>query len=121
MLAFLYPLALVVTFTLLSAFCDAVSFTHAARVWQGNKVVWHEMLYSAGAIMTGTVLYWAAVRYINQVGIFSPELQTLLWFGAAAVGVAVLNGHAFHWKPIDQIVAAGVLIGIGWLLCRVER
>jgi hypothetical protein len=120
MLASIYPLVLVVTFTLLSAFCDALSFTHAARVWQGNMVVWREVLYSAGAIMTGTTLYWIAVRYLNQAGIVSAELQTLLWFGAAAVGVAALNGHAFHWKPVDQVVAVGVLIGIGWLLCRAE-
>jgi hypothetical protein len=118
MLVSIYSLVFVVTFTLLSAFCDAVSFTHAARVWQGNRIVWREVLYSTGAIIIGSAFYYLAVRYISQAGIVSAEIQTLLWFTAVAIGVATLNGQAFNWQPVDQVVALGVLLGIGWLLIR---
>ncbi|MEJ7653015.1 MAG: hypothetical protein WKH64_06565 [Chloroflexia bacterium] len=57
-----------------------------------------------------------AVRYLSEAGIVSAELQTLLWFGVTLAGVALLGGEIASWRRIDQLVALGVMLGIGWLL-----
>jgi divalent metal cation (Fe/Co/Zn/Cd) transporter len=48
-------------------------------------------------------------------------VQTLFWFSATIVGVALLSGRILEWPRVDQLVAAGVLAGIGWLVYRGAR
>ena len=47
-----------------------------------------------------------------------PEMQTLIWFSVTIIGVAVLGGRFSQWCLLDQIVAANVLISLGWLVMR---
>jgi hypothetical protein len=35
------------------------------------------------------------------------------------IGIAALSGRLSRWQTVDQVVAAGVLLGVGWLLLRV--
>jgi hypothetical protein len=118
MLALTPPIILVVMLTLLSAFCDSLGLMYASRVWQENTLRWNELRLSAAGFSAGVMFYWLAVRYLNQTGIVAPELQAVLWFGTAAIGVAILSGQFLSWPRLDQAVALAVLLGIGWLLWR---
>ncbi len=109
---------LITVFTVASGVFDSLAFTYSASVWQGGRLIWSELAKSASCFFMGITMYWGAVRYLSQAGIDTPELQTLLWFGITIAGVAVLSGRFLHWQRLDQIIAASVLVGLGWLLCR---
>ena len=123
------PLALVMTgtvlligmFTLLSALGDAEGFVHASKVWQDGRFVWSEAVKSALGFQFGVVMYWLALWKLTSIGIVQVELQTLFWFVATIVGVALISGRILRWPAIDQVVAVGVLVGVGWLLSRAGR
>jgi hypothetical protein len=114
----MWPVVLIVTFILLSGLGDAQGFIHSSRIWQGGRFVWAEALKSVLAFLFGIFMFWMALRYLGQFGIVSAEIQTLFWFGVTLVGVAVLSGRFVRWERPDQLVAVGVLAGIGWLLVR---
>jgi hypothetical protein len=46
------------------------------------------------------------------------EAQTLVWFAATIIGVAILSGQFLRWQLLDQSIAVVVLAGIAWLLAR---
>lgn len=112
------PLALVVLFTLFSGFGDAQGFIHAGRVWQGNHFVWLEAVKSALGFQLGTFMLWLALRYLGRFGVFSTEVQTLLWFAVTMVGVAALSGKFAQWQRLDQLMGVALMAGVGWLLVR---
>ena len=109
---------LITAFTVTSALFDALAFSHSARMWQGGRLIWSEAAKSGSCFMIGMSMYWGAVRYLSEAGIDVPELQTLLWFSITIAGVAVLSGRVLDWQRLDQIVAAAVFLGLGWLLAR---
>ena len=109
---------LILGITILSGVADSQGFLHAAKIWRDGKLVPEELIKSALGFTVGIILYWLAIRFLQQVGVFSAETQTILWFGITLMGVAVLSGRFFRWPAIDQIVAVLVLAGIGWLLLR---
>src|SRR5689334_10050836 len=111
-------LLLILGVTVLSGFGDSQGFLHAAKIWHDDQLVWNELAKSALGFTFGIVLYWIAIRFLQQFGIFSAETQTILWFGITLLGVAMFSGKFFRWPRIDQIVALAVLAGIGWLLLR---
>ena len=112
-------LALVITgFTIASGVFDALAFTHSARMWQGERLVWGEAVKAAGSFAIGITMYWGAVRYLSQAGIVTAEMQTLLWFGVTILGVAMLGGRFFHWQLLEQVVALNALLSLGWLVSR---
>jgi hypothetical protein len=104
--------------TLASGLGDAQGFIHAARMWQDGRLVWRELLASALGFGVGIGSYWISVRDLVRAGVVSAEIQTLIWFGVTIVGVAVVNGRFRAWPAGDQAVAAGVLLGLGWLVLR---
>ena len=70
-------------------------------------------------------MLWILVRHSSQAKtlnflqdfrIFSPEIQTLAWFTATIIGVALFSGKFLHWHVIDQIVGIAVLCGVVFLL-----
>ena len=111
-------LGTVLAVTLLAGVADAQGFIHAARIWQDGKLILGELWKSALGFFFGITMYWLSLRYMKGLGIVTPEIQTLIWFGVTIVGVAVVSGKVLRWPLIEQAVAAGVLLGIGWLLFR---
>lgn len=111
-------IALIVLFILLSGIGDAVGFVHSGRVWRQGQFVWQEALKAALGFQLGAFAFWMALRYLHQLGVLAAETQTVLWFGATIVGVALMSGRFAGWHIADQLVAVGVLLGIGWLLFR---
>ena len=112
------PVLLVLVLTIFSGVADSQGFIHAARIWEGTRPLWGEVAGSALGFAGGAVCYWLALRYLNELGVVAPEIQTLLWFAVTIVGVAVYSGRFLQWPLPDQVVALGVLAGIGWLVLR---
>ena len=104
--------------TLACGAADALGFVHAARVWQTGQFVWREALYSAACFQFGVAMYWIALRTLSAWGVVATEAQTLVWFAATIIGVAILSGQFLRWQALDQSVALAVLAGIAWLLAR---
>jgi hypothetical protein len=111
-------LLLIIGLTLLSGVGDSQGFIHAAKMWQGGKLVVSEFGKSALGFSIGIGTYWLAVKYLNALGVLSPEKQTLVWFGITIVGVALISGKFLRWQTVDQLIAIVVLFGISWLLFR---
>ena len=108
----------IVALTLLSGYTDSLGFVHSARVWANGEFVWGEAARSGLGYALGSVTYWWAIKYLNEFGIVSPEIQTLGWFVVTIAGVALLSGDFFHWPLADRGVALGILLGLGWLVVR---
>jgi len=109
---------LIVTFTIASGVFDALGLTFAAQVWKGSRLNWVIAAKSAGSFMIGVAMYWGAVRFLNEAGIVTAEIQSLLWLSVTIAGVAVLGGRFFSWPILDQIIAINLLASLGWLIWR---
>ncbi|GAC1349586.1 MAG: hypothetical protein NVSMB27_24110 [Ktedonobacteraceae bacterium] len=109
---------LLIMFTIISGLADAQGFVHASNIWQSGKPIWPEIMKSALGFGIGMVAYWFCVRFLQDFRIISPEIQTLGWFTATIIGVALFSGKFLHWHIVDQSVGIAVLCGVAWLLFR---
>ena len=109
---------IIIVVTILSGLADAQGSIHASRIWQNGQLVVGELAQAAGFFAVGIGMYFVAIRFMQQVGIVSPEIQTTIWFGFMIVGVALFNRAFFQWNTLDQIVALVVIGGILWLSIR---
>jgi len=109
---------LIVILSLISGWVDAQGFVHSSRIWVEGRPIWAEALKAGLAFGFGIMIYWLVIRFLNQAGVQSPEMQSILWFSVTIIGVALISREFFKWQRVDQIVAVFVLGGIGWLLFR---
>jgi len=109
---------LIIVLTLLSGLADAQGFIRASNTWMNGKIIWEEGLKSLLGFGVGALCYILAAKYLKQAGTVSAEIQTLIWFIVAIVGVAVISGKFLHWQLPDQIVGIAVLFGVAWLVVR---
>ncbi len=105
-----------VALTLASGLADSYGFVHAARVWNGGRLIPAELGRSSVSFALGITIYWIVIRFLEQLGVHSVAIQTVGWFGATLVGVAVVTGEFRDWGTANQIIALGVALGIGWLM-----
>lgn len=115
---YIAAIVLIVILTLLSGFCDGQGFLHASNIWMEKRFIWPEATKSALGFSLGTGLYWICIRFLNEVKIISPELQTIVWFSMTILSVALFSGTFLHWQRMDQIVGVFVFLGVFWLLIR---
>lgn len=111
-------IVIIVILTVISGFSDAQGVIYAANVWQQGQLAWDALGKSALGFSIGITTYWIAIRFMKEVGIVSPEIQTTIWFGVMVVGVALISGSFFKWRLPEQIIAVLVIVGIGWLSVR---
>lgn len=111
-------ITLVAFTTLISGVADAYGFLHAAKIWQENRLLWLEVGLSALGFSLGISMYWLMLKYLQQLGVNAPEIQTAFWFTVTIIGVAVGSGAFFKWDLREQGVALAVVVGIGWLLVK---
>lgn len=109
---------LLIALTLISGWADAQGFVHASNVWLNGKPIWPEVIKSASGFGLGIVAYWICIRFLQDFRIISPEIQTVGWFAATIIGMAIFSGKFLHWQIVDQIVGIAVLLGLAWLLVR---
>jgi hypothetical protein len=115
-----WPALAAIGLTLVSGLGDSYGFIHAARAWSGGAIVISELARSGLGFVIGIGSYWLVVRYLETLGVTSATVQTAGWFAVTLVGVALATGEFVRWPLIDQAVAVWVLLGLGWLLVRVE-
>jgi len=111
----------IILFTLLSGVGDAQGFMYAGKVWNDGQFQWVAAFKSAAGFQFGVFMYWFALRHLQASGVVAVEVQTLFWFGATIIGVALLGGQFLRWPIADQLAALGVLCGIGWLMFRTAQ
>jgi cation transport ATPase len=109
---------LVAVITCISGFFDGLGFLYASRIWAGGNFSRDALLRSAASFTTGISLYFVSLKYQDAVGVRSPEVQTIFWFGVTLISMSILSGQFLTWRSMDQAVAVGVLLGIGWLIFR---
>ncbi len=102
-------------------FADAQGFLHASRVWATDRFVWFELVRSAFGFAGGIGAYWMSVRFMHQVGVEATEVQTVIWFAATIISVAVGSGRFGKWPLSDQLIAGAVIVGLVWLLIRTSN
>ncbi|OGK22304.1 hypothetical protein A2866_05320 [Candidatus Roizmanbacteria bacterium RIFCSPHIGHO2_01_FULL_39_8] len=113
-----FSLVLVIVLTLVAGFLDSQGFFHSSQVWKNDQFVTHEAVKSLFSFVAGTILFWFSIKYLQQLGVVSAEMQTIIWFVVTIVGVAIASGKFFQWNIIDQSIGIAVFIGIGLLLFR---
>ena len=109
---------LLIALTLISGLADTQGFVHASNVLLNGKLIWPEVIKSALGFGLGIVAYWICIKFLQDFRIISPEIQTIGWFAATIIGVAIFSGKFWHWQIVDQIVGIAVLLGVAWLLAR---
>lgn len=109
---------MITVFMIAAGVLDSMAFTYSASMWQGGKLAWGYASKAAATFALGITMYWGAIRYMGEAGVVMPEIQTLIWFSVTIVGVTLLGGRFVHWPLLDQIVAANVLVSLGWLIVR---
>jgi hypothetical protein len=110
--------ALTIGLTILSGIGDSQGFLYAARIWTEDGFHGPNMAKSGLGFGFGILMYWIALRGMRALGVVSPEVQTGIWFAVTIAGVALLSGRFLQWQPVDRLVAAGVLAGLGWIVVR---
>jgi hypothetical protein len=108
--------AIVLVLTLLSGIMDARGFVYAARAWPEGRLDSRLALASMAAFFAGLSLYIVAVRFMQSFGLQGVALQAALWFVVTAIGVAAMDGSVFAWTRSQQLVAVGIVAGLGWLI-----
>lgn len=111
--------ALVLAITVVSGLADARGFLYAAQIWHDGALSPGALARSAAGFAVGISLYYVGLKLQTALGIRAPELQAASWFAVTLIGVAVTSGRFTTWRPVDQLVAVLVLVGIGWLMFRV--
>jgi len=114
-------LILILLFTLLSGLGDAVGFVYAGKVWQDEHFQVMNAVKSVLGFQFGVFMYWYATRYLAAHGVIDAEVQTLFWFSATIIGIALLSGQFLRWALADKAVALGVMAGITFLMLRTAR
>src|SRR5262249_10732300 len=109
----MWPLIVVIAFTLLSGYADAQGFSYSSSMWRDGQLVWPETGKAALGFAVGISAYWVVVRFLQDLGVRATEVQTLMWIGVTLIGVALVSGEFFRWQRTDQAVALAVLGGIG--------
>jgi hypothetical protein len=112
------PSAAAIALCCASGMADAQGFVHASRIWVADRIVWAELGRSALGFAAGVSFYWLSVRFMQRLGLHAADLQTAAWLVTTVVGVAVATGRVGKWPLSDQMVAAAMVAGLGWLLVR---
>lgn len=107
-----------VVLTVASGLLDAQGFIHASRTWKDDAFVWREAAWASLYFSGGVATYVLVIRFLNRLGVAAPELQALIWFGVAVIGVAVIQRTVVDWPTADRLVALVAVLSVGWLVVR---
>ncbi len=108
----------IICFSVISGIADAQGFIHASQGWLHGKPVALELFKSILGFLIGGLGYIATVYFLQKSGIFSVEIQTMIWFATAITVLAMISGKFFHWGHLEQVIAVLLVIGIGWLIVK---
>ena len=63
-------------------------------------------------------LYWLAMRFIQEAGVMSATVQTLIWFTVTIIGVAVISGDVKQWDVTAYVLAFVAISAVAGLLVK---
>jgi hypothetical protein len=107
-----------IVFTILSGLGDAQGFIHASKIWDNGKLILKEVGKSSLGYAIGIILFWIALRFLNELGVTSSGMQTIIWFAATIIGVALIGGDFYRWSTIDKGLSIVVVALMGLLMYR---
>ena len=64
MVAQIKMMVLIIGLTLLSGIADSHGFVHAAKIWEGQKVIWSEVTKSTIGFASGILLYYYNAKFV---------------------------------------------------------
>lgn len=114
----IFPVVMFLLLTILSGLGDAQGFLYASKIWVSGNLLWGELARSALGYGFGITMYWFALRFLNEVKVVPPEVQTLGWFLVTIIAIALFNGQFLKWQLTDRIIAVFLLIGLTFLMYR---
>ena len=106
----------VIGLTVISGALDARGFVYASQAWPGGQLDARLALAAIGAFVGGLSCYVLAVRFMQGFGVTGVALQSGLWFGATAIGLALMDASIASWTRTQQLVGLAVALGLGWLI-----
>lgn len=114
----LFSAFMIVVLTLISGFADAQGALWAAKIWDNDRLNTDALLRATLGFGVGIGVYFLTIRFLRNVGIVSPEIQTTLYMLVMIVTVALVNRDFFRWQTVDQAVALALVGGVVWLAVR---
>lgn len=106
---------------LLSAWFDAKGFHYATQTWNpGGQIALKQGVLSLLFFVIGVSIYLLSVRFLTLAGISSSTVQTLLWFVATILGVALLSGEFQSWSPLQYVALVATVTGLAILMATGE-
>ncbi len=114
----IFSFFMIIVLTLISGVADAQGAIWASKIWDNDRLNPDALWRAALGFGVGIAVYFITVRFLRNVGVVSPELQTAIYLGVMLVSVALVSRQFFAWQPVDQAVAVAVLVGIVWLSVR---
>ncbi len=114
----LFNAVMIIVLTLITGFADAQGALWAARIWDNDRLNLDALLRASLGFGVGILVYFLTIRFLRNVGIISPEIQTAIYMLVMIVAVAVVSRAFFRWQTIDQVVALVLVAGVVWLAVR---
>jgi len=112
---------LLLVLAVLSGLGDSHGFLYASKIWKNDTLNVLALLKSISGFAFGIGIYFYMIRLMQQLKIYSTEIQTIVWFTATIIIVAIVSGDFFKWKLIDKSIAVVVFLGLTWLIVRVGK
>ena len=114
----IFSFVMIIVLTLISGLADAQGAIWASKIWDNDRLNPDALWRAALGFGVGIAVYFITVRFLRNVGVVSPELQTAIYMVVMLVSVALVSRAFFTWQPVDQGVAVAILVGIVWLSVR---
>ncbi len=111
-------IAIIIILTILSGLGDANGFSHAANMWNKGGIVISEFTKTIISFTFGIAMYLISIKYLQRVGIVTPEMQTIGWMVVTIIGVAIIGGKFTHWQTSNQILSIAIIFGLCILILR---
>jgi len=109
---------MIVILTVITGYADAQGAIWASKIWENDRLN-PDALWRAGlGFGIGIAVYFVTLKFLRNVGVVSPEMQTIIYMVIMLITVAVVSRTFFTWQPVDQGVAIAVLVGMVWLSIR---
>lgn len=114
------PYLSILVLTVLVGYCDAQGLAFASKSWRNGTFIPQVALVSLCYFLVAIFTHIYSIKMMQELGIASSVLQSLIWLASVSVVVTIVTGGAVDWSWRERIVAANALVSIGWLISQVD-
>ena len=109
---------MIVILTVITGYADAQGAIWASKIWENDRLN-PDALWRAGlGFGVGIAVYFVMLRFLRNVGVVTPEVQTGIYMIVMLVTVALVSRAFFTWQLFDQILGVALVLGMIWLSIR---